>query len=321
MPRLPGRAPTAARRVPAGGLRPVRDGRRTPRRGGPAGGRSAAPSPAAAAPALRQPELLGRERLGANGAERHRVDPEAGVHGLDLAFEEASQMRSRRGWRARSRRCARAAPPSTRQNSSATSRAPSPSRASEAQRSSASRESAASSPARSISGSGKARRARQAGGGGRDATGSGRRPSARSRRSGTASPPSRPRPVPAHWRENRRASDARGRASTAPTVLQGRGGGAGGRPPDAIQSDFDRQRRERGKGGAGRGDAAALPAEAGERPGGARRVGQARPRLEAEAGKARLHLRRHRPFAAEEMVCARNVEQQAVRAVHRASRA
>ena len=73
---------------------------------------------------------------------------------------------------------------------------------------------------------------------------------------------------------------------------------------------------------AGRGDAYVRTtvirrAEAGERPGGARRVGKAETGLDAEAGDPRRDLVHERRLAAEEVGAARDVEQQPVLAVHR----
>ena len=87
-----------------------------------------------------------------------------------------------------------------------------------------------------------------------------------------------------------------------------------GREPERL----DREARDRRVRAAGRGDARLRRAEAGERPGGARRVGEAKTGLDAEAGDPRRDLVHERRLAAEEVGAARDVEQQPVLAVHRA---
>ena len=86
-----------------------------------------------------------------------------------------------------------------------------------------------------------------------------------------------------------------------------------GREPERL----DREARDRRVRAAGRGDARLRRAEAGERPGGARRVGEAETGLDAEPSDPRRDLVHERRLAAEEVGAARDVEQQPVLAVHR----
>ena len=250
-----------------------------------------------------------RERLGANGVERHRVDPEPGVHGLDPALEEASEMRAvagcARGRDAAPRRAAvhpaeqqrefPRAEPVPFQRSAKLFHQPGDRRLQSGKVDQGFREGQACEAGR---------RQRQ----GRRRVGAAAERAVEAFQNGLA-------PLPAvEAARKRRAGQGVHRADghQAEAAQQA---GVLGRDPEC----FDRQGCECGRSVSGRGDAAAFSSEAGERPGGARRVGKAGPHLEAEAGDARLDLRRHRRLAAEEMVGAGDVEQQAVRAVHRAA--
>ena len=171
-----------------------------------------------------------------------------------------------------------------------------------------SRARAASSPARSIRGSGRARRSRQAGGGGHGNDGLGlpaQRPvEARQHRAA---------PLPAgEAAGQRRARQAvhradgdESQAAQQPSVL--------GREPER----FDRETRERRAGLAGGGDACVRAAvirraEARQCPGGAGRVGEAEAGLDAEAREPCRDLAHERRLAAEEVGAAADVQQQPV---------